>query len=417
MRENLQIVITGMGVVNSVASDIPEFSVALKNGTSRFTFSNSKKIAGAYLSNDIHFDQIVEQRIKEKSEQQKISKIFRNSSRVSQIAALVALEATRQCPLDSSVSRDRIGIVVGGSNLNQQSQYENMKKFQAEGSLANPLYGLAFLDTDIVGRLSEMLNIKGWGSTIGAASASGNAAIIQAFHLIRSGAIDVCYVVAPPADFSELEFEGLARLGALYSEQTLTPEKVCRPFDKEHSGFVFGEGAGCLILATEEVAKRSNLNQLAYVAGGSLVLDGHHQTQPSIDSEVRCMKNSLLMARIHEDEITYINTHGSSSPSGDITELQAIEKAFPNSYREILLNSTKSITGHCLFSAGVIEAIASVIQMQHQFLHPNLNLDTPIDSRFTFVGNQSQKYNFNKVLSNSFGFGGIHSSILLTKAE
>lgn len=148
-----------------------------------------------------------------------------------------------------------------------------------------------------------------------------------------------------------------------------------------------------------------------------MVLDGHHQTQPSIDSEVRCMKNSLLMARIHEDEITYINTHGSSSPSGDITELQAIEKAFPNSYRQIHLNSTKSITGHCLFSAGVIEAIASVIQMQQQFLHPNLNLETPIDNRFTFVGSQSQKYNFNKVLSNSFGFGGIHSSILLTKAE
>ena len=233
-------------------------------------------------------------------------------------------------------------------------------------------------------------------------------------QLLQLGIIDACVIIGAQADLSPLELQGYRNIGAYGGKRfSSEPEKACRPFDKDHEGFIYGQASGCLILETRESAERRGVEALAKIAGGSICLAGNRLSNPSEEAEVRTMREAVARSGIRAEDIEYINTHGTSSPLGDDVEISAITKVFTKHLSEVWINSTKGLTGHCLHSAGIIEAIATIIQMQDGFLHASVNLDNQIDDRCKFCGPKKIDFNVNCALSNSFGFGGINTSIVI----
>ncbi len=225
-------------------------------------------------------------------------------------------------------------------------------------------------------------------------------------------------VVGAMADISPMELQGFYNIGAMGGKRFQNqPEKSCRPFDKDHEGFIYGQSAGCLILESAESVIRRHAIAHAEILGGVLLLDGNRLSDSNEEGETRVMQAALKYSNNNIDQVDYINTHGSSSPLGDKVELKAIRNVFQDDVSRIWLNSTKSLTGHCLYSAGIIETIASVLQMENGYIHPNLNLDNPIDSECRLNGLKSVEADINIAMNNSFGFGGINSSIIIRKGH
>jgi malonyl-ACP decarboxylase len=210
--------------------------------------------------------------------------------------------------------------------------------------------------------------------------------------------------------------EAFALLGAAKSgERHQDAERVCRPFDRDHDGFVWGEASACLVLESLESAQARCAPELGEIVGCSLLLDGHHLPNPSVDGEIRAMRSALNAAGLSPGQIGYVNAHATSSPLGDRTECQALKAVFADQLATPPINSTKSLVGHCMSAAGVLEAICSLIQMNDGFLHPNLNLQHPIDPDLHFAPAHSTVLEAEYALSNGFGFGGINSTVLLRK--
>jgi malonyl-ACP decarboxylase len=274
------------------------------------------------------------------------------------------------------------------------------------------------MDTDHVGTLSEIFQIQGEGFTTGGSSASGNVAIIKACQAIRWGILDSCVVVGALADLSPMELQGFYNLGAMGGKRFHDqPGKACRPFDKDHEGFIYGQAGGCLVLESWESAQKRGIPILAQIAGGALVLDGNRLPNPNTHGEARAMTSALKQAGVQPGDIDYLNAHGSSSPLGDETEIDAVKKVFKENISHLRINSTKSLTGHCLTAAGVIETIATIIQMKEGFIHPNLNLEHPIDDECKFSRQQSIETSISTAMNNSFGFGGINTSVIIKKGN
>lgn len=419
------VVITGMGVVNSIGNNIQEFCDALKSGKSGIEQidkqgSSSLKLGG-YIKN-FNFNNLLEQRYGEecyKNIKKHALKIGKRSSIAVQCGLISSLEAWEQAKLwDKSINPERIGIILCGNNISNNTSFRTYYEVLDDLEYVSPSYAQYFMDTDQMAAVSELLNIKGEGYTTGGASASGNVGIINGCRLIHQGIVDVCLVIGPVADISDLELNAFINIGALGGKKySNNPNKVCRPFDLEHNGFVYGQGTGCLVLESLNSAQNRGVTYFANVLGGAVALDANRGTNPSRDGEVRVMTQALQIAGVGKNQVDYINAHGSSSPLGDEVEVKAIKDVFYEHLNHIKINSTKGLTGHCLFSAGVIEAIATILQMNHGFLHPNLNLKHPIDSDVNFVGDKYEISDIRYSVSNSFGFGGINSSIVLCKGE
>lgn len=418
------VAITGMGIVSTFGQGIAAFQCALEEGQSNFKRSQyyptlSFPVICAEVS-EFNFIQALQKFSTFPEDRQRfLTKLSRHAPRTLQCSLIAALEAWQQARLDEvPVNMTKMGIIVTGQNNARQYQYESQLVFQQEPDYLSPTYALHFMDTDHVGTLSEVFGILGDGFTVGGASASGNVALLRAYQLIHYGLQEACLVVGALAELSPLELQGFYNLGAMGGHHFAdTPEKACRPFDVAHEGFIYGQAAGCLILESLASAQQREVPVLGYVLGGAAVLDGNSLSNPTAYGEIRAMQQALQVSGITKEKIDYISTHGTSSPLGDQTEVEAIHAVLGERSREVLLNSTKSLTGHCLWSAGVIEAIATIIQMQQEFIHPTLNLDNPIVETCSFVGKKSESYKIQAALSNSFGFGGINTSLVLSRAE
>lgn len=247
---------------------------------------------------------------------------------------------------------------------------------------------------------------------ISTATASGNAGIIQAIKTLDEQ-IKCCIVVGAMADLSPVELQGFHNSGALGGDEYLdAPEKACRPFDSAHNGFIYGQGCGCLVIETASAAKKRQQPVLAYIIGAESCLDGSLNTQPTVTGETKVMQK--VLAQANDPQVDYINTHGTSTILGDNVEAQAIEEVFQN---RPYVNATKSLIGHTLWAAAVIECIACIIQLRGGFLHGNINLDNPITTGLNFVGKQAIKKSLQCALSLSFGFGGINTAILIKTSQ
>ncbi|MEO8963659.1 MAG: beta-ketoacyl synthase N-terminal-like domain-containing protein [Gammaproteobacteria bacterium] len=421
-NQKTNIVISGAGILTTHGQGLPAFTRALRAGSQLFKAVHDfpmldfPVIAARLNQFDFekglaYFSHLPAELI------QKFRAIGRRSPLTIQTSLLTALEAWDQAQLfHRELNPEKIGLIVAGQNTTQGYQYQLQNAFKSEPAYLPPTYALHFMDTDQVGTLSEAFNIQGEGFTVGGASASGNVGIIQACRLIEQQLVDVCMVVGTLADLSPMELQGFHNMGALGGKY-LQPEQACRPFDSEHEGFIWGQASGCLILESTSHAKKSHINSLSHISGTAMNLDANRLAMPNALGEIKAMQQALYKANLAISDLHYINTHGSSSPLGDQTEVSALKEVLKDQISTVWLNSTKSITGHCLWSAGIVEAIATVVQLQEQMVHPNLNLDNPIDKDCRFAGGQSVNATINTALNNSFGFGGINTSIVLTRKE
>ncbi|HTI72984.1 MAG TPA: beta-ketoacyl synthase N-terminal-like domain-containing protein [Candidatus Limnocylindria bacterium] len=422
MTRNSQprVALSGLGVVSAAGIGLQDFREALQSGRSGIAaVSGGLLPAAALLAEFSWADWLESVRPLDTNIYLRARKILHNAPDSVRYSARAAIQAYFDAGLhEQRIPAEDIGLVVAGSNLHQRFVAENAAKFGQRPESINPRYALNFWDTHQVGCLSEILGIKGMSYTVGGASAGGNVGLHQGAAWIRSGMLRGCLVVGASSDFSPLEFQAFSILGAI--DVTVKPEmasSACRPFDRGHSGFVWGQGSGAAFLESFESAALRAVTIHAELAGSAVTMDANHLSNPNREGEIRAMRMALEAAGMAPEEMDYVNAHGTSTPLGDQVECEAIRELFQGRAAEVWINSTKSFTGHCMAASSVIELVAVALQMKHAFLHANLNLDEPIADGLRFVGKEAVPVKVRCALSNAFGFGGFNTSLAIRHVE
>ncbi|RCG27119.1 polyketide beta-ketoacyl:ACP synthase [Sphaerisporangium album] len=410
-----------MGVVCSVAATVPSFARALREGRCGIGPVPDIGDGGprlAALVKDFRFEDAVAARTSLPEElRQSALRAARRSPEPLKMDLVAAMQAFGDAGLHRCAPpADRLGLVVAGHNLSSGYVQDLYPKYENNPEYLPARFALHFMDTDRVATLSQVLGVKGEGYTVGGASASGNVGIVNGSRLVESGAVDVCLVVGATTDLSPMEKRGLATLGAVAGAGDAEPELArCRPFDVRHEGFVPGQGSACVVLEGEESARARGADVLAELAGYDLKLDGNSLPDPHEDGEAKVMAGAMAMAGVRPGEIDYVNAHATATPLGDEVEVRALGRVLGPAFGRPWVNATKGLVGHCMCAAGVVEAVATVIQIRHGFVHPNLNLRRPIDDGCRFVHGAAEPADITWALSNGFGFGGFNTSIVLRR--
>jgi 3-oxoacyl-(acyl-carrier-protein) synthase len=334
------------------------------------------------------------------------------------ISLQTAVEAFKDAGyLEHIKDGNNIATIVAGHNLNQKYTYENHDIFLDEPEFVDGLFALYGLDTHHVGAVTDILQLHGPAYTVGAACASGNVAMRCAFDEIQVHDVNVAAVVAPVLDYSPLDMQGMAILGAIsYKSFNDTPEKASRPYDTRREGFVPSHGAAVLILEELDHAIARGAKIYAEILGVESSSDGCHLPQPSQIGQARLMKRLLKNCNVKPEEVDYISAHATSTPLGDLTELRSIKDVFGEHLKKIKINAPKSMLGHTCWSAATVETVAAVLQMNRGELHPSINienLDPEVD--VDVCRGKRTKHEVNILLKNSFGFGGLNCISLIKK--
>lgn len=337
--------------------------------------------------------------------------LLRNSS----LSARVALSTIHEAWVDANLTDMdpvRIGLIVGGSNLQQRELVLIQQRYTGKENFLRPAYGLSFMDTDIAGVCCEAFGIKGFANSIGGASASGQLAVIQAAKAVACGAVDVCIALGALMDISYWECQSLRSLGAMGSNNFGDrPQHASRPFDSDRDGFIYGEACAAIVIERKSNEARKNTFSGVCISGTGFTNDANRNPNPSCEGEVRSIELALEQARLTPRDIDYISPHGTGSIIGDETELAALMQCNLNHAH---INSTKSILGHGLTAAGAVEIAVAALQMQQGILHPSRNLIHPIRSEFQWVKDKLQEKSIANALSMSMGFGGINTTVCLS---
>ncbi len=407
--DSSRIAITGMGIVTSIGQGITAFQEALLSGKTKFDYLRrpGREASQPFIGSELPDIEV-------KSLFPEYRGLLNTASWTAHIATMTVSEAWKDAKLiNDGINNQRIGLVVGGSNFQQRYQQQIWERYQSNREVLRPTYGMAVWDTDLIGLLSQCFKIHGEGYTVSGASASGAVAIIHAARQILMGVADISIVVGALFDISAWECQGLKNLGAMGSERFAnTPHLACRPFDRDRDGFIYGEGCGVLVLEKADHAKQRGVNSYGQLMGWGLGLDGNRSPSPNQEGEERAMNSALAMADLKPEQIDYVNTHGTSSPLGDYTEIEALKSV---GLSHCLLNATKSLTGHCLTAAGVIEVIATLLQMKAGVCHPTHNLVNPIEPSLHWVQETAVAAEIQYAISNSFAFGGINTALAIGK--
>jgi malonyl-ACP decarboxylase len=411
--------VTGMGIVCSVGHDVESVATALRLGACGIRADPwgpdgppfAATLQGFSLADALSGRRGLPAELLEAAERS-----VRRAPLPLQAATATALEAWEHAGLHHArLSPERVAVVVAGNNLTGGYAEAQRPSFARCPSHLSGRFALHMLDTDHVGTISEVLGIRGEGFTVGGASASGNLALIQASRLLELDEVDACLVVGALADLSRMELQGMLNLGAMACRGPHdAPAQPGAAFDHAHRGFVVGQASASVILESSVSARRRGAPMLAELAGYGTSLDGNRLAAPSEVGESAAISRALDRAGLAPHQVSYVNTHGSASPLGDATELAALRAALGDSFGKPWINATKALTGHCLGAAGVVEAVATVMQIQGEHVHPNPFLHQPIDREGRFVGKLATPATVRFALSNSFGFGGINTSIVLT---
>ncbi|MFY0577999.1 beta-ketoacyl synthase N-terminal-like domain-containing protein [Cystobacter fuscus] len=336
---------------------------------------------------------------------------MRTASLSARVALVTLDEAWREARLED-VDPFRIGLVIGGSNVQQRELTLVHAQYAGRPEFLRPTYGMSFMDTDLGGFCTEMFPIRSFAYTLGGASASGLLAVLQAIRAVESGQVDVCIAMGALMDISYWECLAFRAMGAMGSDRFAdNPSAACRPFDQDRNGFIFGEACGAIVVERDGARSRQ-ATPYARFRGGAIAMDGNRNPNPSLEGEIRVIETTLRQAGLSAAAVDYINPHGTGSLIGDEIELQALKHCELTHAR---INATKSITGHGLSAAGVVEVIATLLQMREGRLHPTRNLLSPIDPSFNWVRQEMVPHVFQTAISLSMGFGGISAAICLQK--
>jgi len=410
-----RVVITGMGALTPIGNTLNEYWDALiagKSGAAPITQFDASLFKTQFACEVKGFN--VEDHI-DKKEARKLDQF-------SQYAIVSATEAMVDAALmESNPNLDRIGVIWGSGVGGLKTFQEESKNFFAGDGTPrfNPFFIPKMIADIAAGHISIKYGLRGPNYVTVSACASSTNAIIDAFNLIRLGKADAIVTGGSEAAVNEMGMGGFNALKAL-STRNDSPQTASRPFDVDRDGFVLGEGAGALILEEYEHAIKRGAKIYAEVAGGGMSGDAYHMTAPHPDGIGA--RNTMLVAiedaEINASEIDYVNVHGTSTPLGDIAEVKAIQAVFGEHAYNLNISSTKSMTGHLLGAAGAIEAIACVMSVVHDIIPPTINHftdDPDLDPKLNFTFNKAQKRTVNIALSNTFGFGGHNTSVIVKK--
>ena len=398
------IVITGLGIKSCIGNDYETVKKSLQEGKSGISFNETYSEMGFRScvsgSIDINLSDHIDR------------KLLRFMGESSGYSYLAAKDALQMSGLDESdLSSPRIGIVAGSGGSSTRIMVENGDIARDRGPKRIGPYGVTrSMSSSISAILSTAFKLKGINYSISSACATSAHCIGHAAELIKSGQQDV--VIAGGADDEHWSSSCLFdAMGALSSNFNDTPENASRPYDSNRDGFVIAGGAGMIILESENHAKKRNANIIGKLSGYFANSDGYDMVAPSGEGAIRCMQGAMENAGV---SIDYINAHGTSTPVGDIAELNAIKELFGSECP--MLSSTKSMTGHSLGATGVHEAIYSMIMLNEDFVAPSINIESICDeAKDLNIVTETKKIKLKNILSNSFGFGGTNASLILSK--
>ena len=411
-----RVVVTGLGSLTPLGNTTQAYWEGLLNGVSgagMITHFDAEKFKTRFACEIKNFDP------KDHFERKEVRKI----DLYTQYAMVTAEEALQQAGLlESGFDPDRVGVIWASGIGGLHTFYEEVRDFsRGDGTPRFSPFFIPKMIADIAaGHISIKYGFRGPNFTTTSACASAANSIIDAFNYIRLGKADVIVTGGSEAPINEPGVGGFNALHAL-STRNDDPLTASRPFDVNRDGFVLGEGAGALILEEREYALARGANIICELGGAGMSADAHHITSPHPEGygAMMCMKNALEDASLPIEEIDHINTHGTSTPLGDIAEPKAIVSLFKEHAYNININSTKSMTGHLLGAAGAAEAIATVLAVQHDMVPPTINFTTPdpeIDNKLNFTfGNKAVPRTVNAAISNTFGFGGHNAAIIFKK--
>ncbi|HLT49597.1 beta-ketoacyl-ACP synthase II [Aequorivita nionensis] len=412
-----RVVVTGLGALTPIGNNIQEYWDALisgKSGCAPITYFDTEKFKTKFaceLKNfnaEDHFDR----------------KEARKLDRFAQYALVSSDEAIIDAGINlDEVDKFRVGV-IWGAGIGGLETFQNEVINFAEGD-GTPRFNPFFIPKMIAdiapGNISIKHGFMGPNYTTVSACASSANAMIDALNYIRLGH---CDIIVTGGSEAAVTMAGMGGFNAMHALSTLneSPETASRPFDATRDGFVLGEGAGALILEEYEHAKKRGAKIYAEVVGGGMSSDAYHMTAPHPDGigVERVMLNTLRDANMSPNEVDAINTHGTSTPLGDVAELKAIVNVFGEHAKDININSTKSMTGHLLGAAGAIEAIASILAMKYGIVPPTINhttVDENIDPSLNLTLNKAQKRDIKVAMSNTFGFGGHNACVLFKKLD
>jgi 3-oxoacyl-[acyl-carrier-protein] synthase II len=410
-----RVVVTGMGALTPLGNNIADYWNGLINGVpgaDMITLFDAAKFRTKFACEIKGFEPLD---FFDRKEARKLD-------RFTQLALIVSDQAMADAGLNKeNINPDRVGVVFAsgiGGITTFQHEIEDFAKGDGTPRF-NPFFIPKMILDIAAGQISIRHNLRGPNFAVVSACASSTNAIMDAFNLIRLGKADIILSGGSEAVINEAGVGGFNAMKAM-SERNDDPKTASRPYDKDRDGFVIGEGAGMLVLEDLEHAKARGAKIYCEIAGCGATADAYHITAPH--PEGLGAKNVMLVALddagMQPDDIDYINTHGTSTPIGDGAEVKAITAVFGEHAYNLNISATKSMTGHCLGAAGVIEAIASIKAVIHDHVPPTINHftdDPELDAKLNFTFNKSQQRVVRAALSNTFGFGGHNACVIIKK--
>jgi 3-oxoacyl-[acyl-carrier-protein] synthase II len=412
-----RVVVTGIGALTPIGNNPDEYWNGLVNGISGADFItqfDATKFKTRFACEIKNFDPT---QFMDRKEARKID-------RFTQLALVASDQAMADAGLQKdSFNPDRVGVVFGsgiGGLITFQQEVTEFAKGDGTPRF-NPFFIPKMILDIAAGHISMRHNLRGPNFAVVSACATSTNAIIEAFNLLRLGKADIILTGGSEAVISEAGVGGFNAMKAM-SERNDDPKTASRPYDKDRDGFVMGEAAGVLVLETLESALKRGARIYCEVAGGGATADAHHITAPHPDGlgAKNVMLAALDDAGMQPSDIDYINTHGTSTPLGDGAEAKAILDVFGEHAYTVNISSTKSMTGHCLGAAGVIEAIACIKSLVHDLIPPTINHftdDPSLDPKLNFTFNKAQQRPVRAALSNTFGFGGHNAAVIVKKYQ
>ena len=406
-----RVFVTGAGVVSPVGNNVEDCWRNLVDGKSgagpitRFDASEYETRFACEVK-DFTFEGTIDR------------KDAKRMDRFVQFAVVASHEALRSAGLGEHLpDPERIGVIVGSGIGGMETFEEQHSNLILKGHRRVSPFFIPMMISDMAaGQVSITFGLKGPNFGTVSACASGANAIGEALRLLRAGDADIMLCGGAEAAITPMAVAGFGNMRAL-STRNDDPQHASRPFDVGRDGFVIGEGAGMLVLETEAHAKARGAQPICELAGYGASGDAYHMTSPCLDGDgaARAMKRALADAALPQDEVGYINAHGTSTPAGDPIEVTAVKTVFADHARRLLMGSTKSMTGHLLGAAGGLEAVVCALALQRGVVPPTINLETP-DSQcdLDLVPNTARNVKLKAVMSNSFGFGGHNVSLVMT---
>ncbi|TVR41703.1 MAG: beta-ketoacyl-[acyl-carrier-protein] synthase II [Bacteroidia bacterium] len=412
-----RVVVTGLGALTPIGKSIPEYWDALIKGVSgaapitKFDASQFKTRFACEIKNydpSAHFER----------------KEARKYDLFTQYAMVSTEEAIADAGFDmEKIDRDRVGVIWGSGIGGLETFLKEVSDYaKSEGPPRFSPFFIPKMIADIAaGHISIKYGFRGPNYTTTSACASAANALIDCFNLIRLGKADVFISGGSEAAVNEAGVGGFSAMHAI-SVRNDDPKTASRPFDKDRDGFVLGEGSGTIIFEELEHALKRGAKIYAEVIGGGMSADAYHMTSPHPDGlgAHKVMQYTLEDAGVKPTDVDHINTHGTSTPLGDVAEPKAIVSLFGEHAYKISINSTKSMTGHLLGAAGAAEGIATILAIKHNIIPPTINHftdDPEIDNKLDFTYHKAKKRTVNLALSNTFGFGGHNACIAFKKFD